>query len=445
MKSFWYIVGTILISAVAVFLYIDNNSEEKMLIHDMKIGEVISLVLTVDDKVFALEKSINGWDLTSPINYKADSQTVEQALKLIFNEPKFLAPDRDGYSILMQNVGLTTPRTFLEVVSQDKSIRLEFGSVKTNDDRYFYVKRTGTRQICFVSTLFDEIIKKPLYDWRSKEIVPRMQDVKSVEIHTKTNHLSFLKEKEKWSTYPKKNIFLSSKNINTWLEALYSMRVVNFASETSLQRDLIKYGLNKPDAEVKIKDLKSEISVWMSLHKSGTKGYVRNSISPVIFEVTHATLLPFTKNLDDFRDLRQPFEVDFNKISQIWINLKNQQIGMLNYEGVWKLAPGINQKGEINHPEMSKLIKEINTISIDRYVDKKNKLSLNQLGNSIVLKDANGQPVLDFKWGSRVRIDGKEYYLAKTNLSEEFLAIEPSKLDQMPVTSLIKNASPVSR
>jgi len=344
-----------------------EKEESKKTLLEFKKDDVAALELqTGGQTIRVIPLSGEKWQLTSPMEARADESTVSRILsnfeKLQYQDiadeqPKDLAP-----------YDLKNPKAVIRILLKkgNTAHTVMIGAKNPVNDVY-YVRLDQDPRVYTVPYTVGDVASTTLLDLRDKKLTDfSSEKVEVVDLNTGTLSLQFRKEGDVWKMKKPVESPASDSEVTSLLSSLEVLRASEFIDQPST--DLSAYGLEKPDAVVELtleKGLHQKITFGK---KQGEQRYCRVEGSSGIAKVSNAFSSLFEKKLEDWREKKL---VVFNRfdVTDLRIKMKTADYGFKKGKDE-KWIQESPAKGEIESEKIQDLLEKLENAEISSYGDK---------------------------------------------------------------------------
>lgn len=290
----------------------------------LEADEIDTLTLTYPDREIRLQQTDTGkWNLTAPIETKADDTTVNNLVNTVTTEEitRSLTPDEEAGIALY---GLDAPLVLLDVTLSDgtKLPRVSVGK-DTPVGFSVYVQKAGDEQLHLTRQAFRLGLTKEVKELRDKRVLPFDRDhVHRITIGTPAGEVVLSKtdageeEEAEWTfaapagvdseeTLSAPPFRVDDGAVRTYLSTVETMRAEDFIEEPLL--DMTEFGLDPARLTLRLglPDDESR-TLYVGTERSGENGgaqrYVRRHDGETLYLVRAGVLDDLSKTVRDFRD-----------------------------------------------------------------------------------------------------------------------------------------------
>lgn len=277
-----------------------REKEEKFFDFDKAHVKVLRLTRAGQPMV-QVEKGDKGWQLTQPVQAKADDAIVDPLLTSLatLKQKKQLDGETD-----LKSFGLDKPALDVSVKLDDgKEEGLQIG-MENPFDSTLYAKKQGDPAVKVIEGFRKAAFDKSAFDLRDKKVagLPDSADVQRVEVTSIASPYTLEKDGTAWKTNGQA---ADTATADTVTSALKNLRATGIGAEAS--SNLSQFGLDKPSAVAKV--TAGSATRTLKIGQSMGKTYAMRDDSPVIYEVAAQILTDIDKQPFDLEN-KQLFHVD---------------------------------------------------------------------------------------------------------------------------------------
>lgn len=290
----------------------------------LEADEIDTLTLTYPDREIRLQQTEAGkWNLTAPIETKADDTTINNLVNTVTTEEitRSLTPDEDAGIALY---GLDAPLVLLDVTLSDgtKLPRVSVGK-DTPVGFSVYVQKAGDEQLHLTRQAFRLGLTKEVKELRDKQVLPFDRDgVHRITIGTPAGKVVLSKtdaseeEEAEWTfaapagadseEAPATPPFrVDNGAVRTYLSTVEAVRAEDFIEEPLL--DMAEFGLDPARLTLRLGLPDDETrTLYVGTERSGENGgaqrYVKRHDGETLYLVRAGVLDDLSKTVRDFRD-----------------------------------------------------------------------------------------------------------------------------------------------
>lgn len=422
--------------AVVLFGYViwDNKGRQ---ITVNSIGKLKAIPIDNIDSVNQLILSTNGtkivltrnkdkiWEITDPIQDRADSNIVTKMLETITTLKKFeiqeddtqgkdMGIDDGAVSLeIFQNNKYTGKVTFGDETGLSGTVYANWSSNKVNDSFFCWAEARNEIDIPFDKLRDPQLVKSLI------------EEIQEIEVSDETGaSLSVIRKSEKsdWIIDKPLNTGTDSKRINEWLSNIVNLTSQNYIDNSE---SITASYFNSIYKSIKVKQFDDDEFIIIDFAKSDiqNESYVRVTDRPgIIFKAGSEAIKSIDLNPNTIRDKRL---IPFNPKSVIAMNIEakpDYKVNLLQDNNGWQIVEN-SSKTKADRQRIYKILESLASEKVEEFVaDAAGNLEpwgLNQPTLKISLKLVGIDPKKPKKDdGSPNLIDINKELLVKGQLSE---------------------------
>lgn len=444
-KTFLFAIFTVLV-ILAVYIF-DYKTEEKQdktkhaLILNNDPDQISYVHIIKPDIKIALQKSETGWALLEPIQDSADNDNIEQLLKDLAKEMQITVVKESQTDLTetdLQEFGLDKPSiVFNFKYNSGHTKRISVGSVK-NFEGNSYIRIDSENKIVIAGPKWFAQSENEIIYYREKKLY-RHSLAKIIKIKVKSLRDNFeLKQIDgKWLS-SEQGFELDQNKIREILKKLSDTGVVQYVFEGEPSVALLKEkGLDKDTVDL---ELATENSSWLVSLKVNTEDkalYALTERPTFLVKIDIPAWETFGNlNLDQLRDRTSAFAFNLNEVHKIYYKHNDNELNIVSSADGWKSnSSAMPQASKVNNDQVKRTIQKINDLKISEFINSPSTKDKFEGKNMLILKSATEKLVLQLNWGPELKInkDGveKEYYYARSHLSDSIFALEKKIVDSL--------------
>ena len=422
--------------AVVLFGYVIWNNKERQITVN-SIGKLRAIPISNADAVNKLILSTNGtkivlarnndkiWEITEPIQDRADSNIVTKMLEAITTLKKFEIKEDDtqgkdmgiddaAVSLeIFQNNEYTGKVTFGDETGLSGTVYANWSSDKVNDSFFCWADARNEIDISFDKLRDPQLVKS---------LIEKIQEI---EVSDETgSSLSVIRKSEKsdWIIDKPLNTGTDSKRINEWLSNIVNLTSQNFIDNSE---SITASYFNSIYKSIKVKRFDNDEFIIIDFAKSDiqNESYVRVTDRPgIIFKTGSEAIRSIDLNPNTIRDKRL---IPFNPKSVIAMNIEakpDYKVNLLQDNNGWQIVEN-SSKTKADRQRIYKILESLSSEKVEEFVaDAAGNLKpwgLNQPTLKVSLKLIGIDPKKPKKDdGSPNLIDISKELLVKGQLSE---------------------------
>ena len=422
--------------AVVLFGYVIWDNKERQITVN-SIGKLKAIPISNADAVNKLILSTNGtkivlarnndkiWEITEPIQDRADSNIVTKMLETITTLKKFEIKEDDtqgkdmgiddaAVSLeIFQNNEYTGKVTFGDETGLSGTVYANWSSDKVNDSFFCWADARNEIDISFDKLRDPQLVKSLI------------EEIQEIEVSDETgSSLSVIRKSEKsdWIIDKPLNTGTDSKRINEWLSNIVNLTSQNFIDNSE---SITASYFNSIYKSIKVKRFDNDEFIIIDFAKSDiqNESYVRVTDRPgIIFKTGSEAIKSIDLNPNTIRDKRL---IPFNPKSVIAMNIEakpDYKVNLLQDNNGWQIVEN-SSKTKADRQRIYKILESLSSEKVEEFVaDAAGNLEpwgLNQPTLKISLKLIGIDPKKPKKDdGSPNLIDISKELLVKGQLSE---------------------------
>tara|TARA_B100001287_G_scaffold100020_1_gene84084 strand:+ start:1504 stop:3369 length:1866 start_codon:yes stop_codon:yes gene_type:complete len=422
--------------AVVLFGYVIWNNKERQITVN-SIGKLRAIPISNADAVNKLILSTNGtkivlarnndkiWEITEPIQDRADSNIVTKMLEAITTLKKFEIKEDDtqgkdmgiddaAVSLeIFQNNEYTGKVTFGDETGLSGTVYANWSSDKVNDSFFCWADARNEIDISFDKLRDPQLVKSLI------------EEIQEIEVSDETgSSLSVIRRSEKsdWIIDKPLNTGTDSKRINEWLSNIVNLTSQNFIDNSE---SITASYFNSIYKSIKVKRFDNDEFIIIDFAKSDiqNESYVRVTDRPgIIFKTGSEAIRSIDLNPNTIRDKRL---IPFNPKSVIAMNIEakpDYKVNLLQDNNGWQIVEN-SSKTKADRQRIYKILESLSSEKVEEFVaDAAGNLEpwgLNQPTLKVSLKLIGIDPKKPKKDdGSPNLIDISKELLVKGQLSE---------------------------
>ena len=417
-----YLIIVLVISGFALYEYKSSQKEEDKKAEQDKVfpgltgSQVKKIQLQRVEDTISLEFKDGSWYLTAPINDQADNNDVADWLDGLLSQKVEIQKEKDinwsEYSL---------DKDIKHIVLTDNSDQVFQLSVSNYSgfDGSFFIKKD--EKLLLGDTAWAQITGKDVSYFRSYNLINWKQHPVSLHYQSEDMGVQLKWENYEWSWANEKG--LSYPLLNSAIESYWTtLANVSFDKEVQPYKNSVvkEYKLNEPYVKLELGFEKDEKWFVKISPKIKDKYYAKVSNRDFIFSLSEAQMEQVLRGKMDFRDHKQPFQFDKQKVQFVKIvgnnlnlifqkNEKKEWIIVTDPEDA-KNETKNNEDRVLNTEELENVLNRVSALSAKKYFGTKKKFSSSA---DFILSDENNDPILQLKF-SKPFSDGKNVYVSSS-------------------------------
>lgn len=395
-------------------------------------------IIKADAKI-ALQKENSGWKLNEPILEDADNEAVNELLTTLAGE-KQVAVVKLSDSKFTENdlaeFGLDKP---LAVFSFRKSggvtEQVAVGSLKNFEGQSYLHVDDGKKIIVGSATWYNKA-EAQLIDYRDKRLFrENLAALDRMRIATSQETFELKKSGGNWVS-SQHNYMLDQNQIRDIIRKISDSKIESYVFEGEPSQGLLKEKeLDKATVSVELFTDSASWLATMNVSKKDNSLYLLSDrptylakVSPPIWEAIS------TLSLDKLRDRTSAFQFNAEEVKKVYFKSNDRETNLILNSGSWLMGSSNSPYLEVDKSEIVKAIKRIHDLKISEFIDTDVKDKF--VGqNMLIIKSETEKLLLQLNWGPSFKMakngEEKEYFYARTQLSDRIFALEKAAIDNL--------------
>jgi hypothetical protein len=406
-----------------------EKQEDKLV--NREADEVTEIILTRGEETIRfLKENEEDWLIKEPITAAADRYEVNRLADDFSN----LRVERvvEETPTDLQKYGLPNQEIILKF-KDNTEVKIEIGD-ENPLDKTLFAKRSDEERVVLLPSYIKTVLEKKLIDFRKKDIFSfETDEVKEISVDgPQTKWRAEKREDEWWLVSPVESLAQSSK-ISNILYSLSSLKAKEFLCEDKKAADLKKYGLQKPQYQIRLKLPQKEQEFTVYLTKKDDTLYATSTLSAKIISADDTIISDLEKKIDELREKEvavfYTWEVKELKIKKegLVISLKK------NKDNDWIFEPS-GEKAD--NEKVESFIRQLDSLEAESFIDP--PFNLQDFGlekplaeiSLVVEAGENKTKEITLKIG-QTQSSSDKAYLQNTRLNY-LLVVKSDFLDQLP-------------
>lgn len=372
-----------------------------------------------------IERSVDGWNLSQPVQDQADNEIVESLLDQMVGEKsvdriqvKSDNFDQYGFKPALGSVSL------LSNSHQQEKIEV---SSKKNFEGLVWLKKEGSEELLTSSEVWMSFLTKPTDQLRNLRLFRgSISKVQKISVQNKNASFELHYQDGQWIA-PEKSKWRMDQN---------AVREILTQSITSKGTAL----LEKADFDQK-KDLLVALEFsgdgvhWKAnLYQDSKSKDVLAQISAPNLKIRYApqTLEDYrAKRLVDFRDRTEPFKFSSGEVVRIVAETRIKSFSLIKKDGVWSLEKPDPQV-IISQSLADDLVRKMGRMTVYKFFEK--PVAQKDLTNKIQFFDESGRKIFELRFGEFKDHEG----FALTSQFQEVFQIDDAQVSHLQLQEILK-------
>lgn len=395
-----------------------KQDAEKPTILTFEKEAVKTLTLTYPEREIRLQQTAAGeWDITAPIQAKADDTAMNNMLTTIVDEEvtRSLTPEEP---VDLALYGLAQPPVVLRIALQDGTTLPKVSVGKDTPIGFSaYVQKEGDPQLHLTRQAFRLGLTKEVKELRDKTVLPFERDrVTRIAINTSETRIVLDKTDDGWAFENRASYAVDATAVQTYLSTLEGMQAEDFVEQPLL--DLPAFGLDPAQLTVSLhlgEDTKRTLSVGdeKSVDAGTTQRYLKRDDGATLYLVRTGLLKDLRKSVTDFRD-KAVVSIPEGKITHVVVTREGREGFTLSRgeENAWEIDS--KSEGTLKTATLSQFIADLRDLrGFEIAADNPADLSLYGLDNptiTLVAADEAGENLATVLFGQTVQEEMEKHF-----------------------------------
>jgi len=407
----------------------EKKKSQQLSLWNGDIEQVQKMDLTISGSEIQLEKGVDGWKMTAPVQDSANTNLIEQYIDGISTE-NAQETVVEGGQIDFAAFGLDHPKGVITLtLNSGETTKFSIGQLK-NFQGDAFLRKNDENKVMVVSSTWLSKIEKTALDFRDKRVMRRSNaKTEKISFQKGGNKFDLEKKDGQWIVVGHPEWKLDQNKVREIMAELNSTEALEFIAENNATPSELKnWGFDKPALRIQVTAAADTgLKPWIAEFAAGAdKVYrVRTNEPPLVMKIAPTDLGKFqVVSLDTFRDRSEPFLFDRSKVRQIEVKLGKETFNLNVDEG--RAKDLLNQFDKIKVAEFS-------------------MPKIAQLDQTILFKDESGKEVFSFQWGSLHSVSSpqgnKSVFAAKTTSFPNGFTISETDISLLNLNELTKDNS----
>ncbi len=383
---------------------------------ELKKGDVNSIVL---------ERTVDGWNIISPITDQADNEIVDGFLEQVTSEK--VVDQIEPKTTDLSEYGLKPSLGFVILVDNANRKQEIEVSTKKNFEGLVYLRKDRENKILTSSQTWTTFLTKPADQFRNLRLFRgSISKVDLIEIKNRQGTIDLRYNDGFW---------FSPQRTDWKIDQNAVREVLTQATTSKGTATIPEAKLGSVGAHLLTLEFASGKVTWKGLLHQDTKTKdVIGAISPdrMIIRFAPQTLEELrNKRLIDFRDKAEPFRFETDQIKKIVAKTKVKTFTLIKKDNVWHLE-GNDPNLVTNLTLAEELVTKLNRMTVYRYLETSAPKST--LDSEVQLYDEDNKLVFKLMWGE---FKNHESY-AQTNVFKEVFQIDDAQINRLMLHEIVK-------
>jgi hypothetical protein len=378
--------------------------------------------------LISLSRTVDGWDVTTPIQDQADNDTVEAFLDQISGEK---AVDQiDSKNANLAEYGFKPSLGTITLSDNTGKKELIEVSSQKNFEGLVYLKKDQDPKILTSSQTWTSFLTKPADQFRNlklfRGLISKVTDITLTSAKGSVSEFHY--DNGTWLA-PKKPDWKMDQNA---IRQILTEATTAKGSGTITDKKFGPVGEHLLTLE-----FSGDKKTWKALlHQDSKSKDVIGAVTPanLIIRFPPQTLeeLRF-KTLIDFRDKNEPFHFERSLVHKMVVRSKIKSFTLVKHGEIWQLEKN-DPNVTVNSTFAEEMVGKVNRLTAFRYLEKPAPSKLN-LDSEIQFLGDNNEVVFQLSWS-----DFKEHVgFAQTNRFKEVFEIDDAQIFQLKLPEIARS------
>ncbi len=450
-KGTWFLVGFVVLLGLYTYFveFKKKEADEKAKDQQAKIfqlekEQVTNIELQTETDKIILEKSPEGWSMTSPIQDAASNETVETFLNDLIAEKS----DRvavEGDNIDWKEYGLENPKGKVTLKDNTGATTTVAVSGQKDFNGNFFLRRNQENQVLVGGYAWLSRTSKVSTEFRETKIFRHLgSTIESVKIKNANGPVELVNKDAKWLVSGHPDWTIDQDKVREMTTGLGNLKSIEFLGEPVASK-FKQYGLDKPEVSIEVK-LSGKEETW-SVNIAKTKdsiyyGVVSNPNLIVKLDGFESDKF-FKYQASGFRDGKLAFKVGEGDIKTIKVQDESIDVELMQEGGSWKMVKG--PPGNLASQEkVIGLLSKVREAKVGYFLDKKEQGLYKNPKSRVTLLGEGEKELFALNWTQpmKLKIGGsdKMVVLMSTSQSSEPFAMEEATVSSWNIKNLVAKA-----
>lgn len=370
-----------------------DKVEQKQKVFAVEADKIQELVVkSASGERTVLTKTGGSWRITDPLAVKADEgEATGIATNLASLEIQRVVEEKAAD---LAQFGLAAPR--IEIAfkkpGQAEPSRLLLGD-KNATGGEIYAKLPGDARVFLVSSFLESTFNKGTFDLRDKTILSfDRAKVDALEIVSKDQKLAFAKTGDRWALTSPVAARADQGQVEGAIGSLQTLAMKSVAATDAAEKDLAKYGLDKPALTATVGAGSTRATVVIGKADASGNLYARDLARPMVVTIDPTLVNALENNADSFRP-KDVFEFRSFTATRLEIVRGAATVAferVTGKDGTTKWQK-LNPAKDVDASRMDSLLSALSGLSVAGYADAKTKTGADAPAATVTAKFDDGK------------------------------------------------------
>lgn len=394
---------------------------------------------------FVFQKTDKGWNIEEPITDIADQQRLIEVLNQLTNE-KQLAVAKEGAAINWAEFGLDTPESLIVIKNNLGQSQKVFLSATKNFEGNHYARIDNHEKILVVSPMWYNFTTEKLTYFREKSLYRgQISALKKISVRSLGDNFSIVNGDKGWYSPIFDNYILDQSKVRAIIKAIAENTIQEYIGEGDpSDAERKEKGLAKDYVEVVFETENSRWAVAVNLSEQDKALYALTEKPTYLVKLDLSQWELFGNlSLDALRDRKSLLSFDIQAVNRVFVKNGNKSLQLIKEDSKWR--PEDNSEAEkikIDTALIEDLVNQVHDLEITYFIPEEEGKEFSGK-DMVILKSSEDQLLFQMNWGplQRKKINGleKDYFLARTQASENIFGLDKSYIDQLPLEKILKD------
>jgi hypothetical protein len=442
--------GAVILAAAAVYFFDykaeqDKLKEQQAEILNYDLNQISFVQVVKPKEKIGLQKSETGWALLEPVQDKADDDAVETLLKQIVDERQISVvkkSEKDFSQEDLKEFGLDVPALVFNFKNNLGNTRkISVGSVKSYDGNS-YLRVDSENKIILATPFWYAQVEKEMIFYREKKLYRHaLVQVNKIKIKSLQEEFELFYKNNQWQS-SQNSMVLDQNKVRDILKKLSETNIEQYLFEGEPSVKLVEEkGLNAAPVRLELFTDSTSWAVSLNLKTEDKALYGLTERPTFLVKVDLGAWETFGNiTLDSLRDRTTALAFNLNEVKKIYYKENEKEAGLVAAQGAWKIDQPKAVTEPISNEQVKKTLNKIHDLKISEFIDDQSLKSQFEGTNMLILKSDTEKLVLQLNWGPSFKMkkagEEKEYYYARTQLSDSIFALEKKVIDSLELDKL---------
>jgi hypothetical protein len=386
-----------------------------------------------------LQKGETGWTLLEPIHEPADSTAVEELLTALAAEKQVSVvktAESPFPETVLSEFGLDKPAVIFNFKNnQGLARKISVGSIR-NFEGNSYIQIDAENRVLLAGPVWSARAADELIAYRDKRVYrERLANVNRIRIQSLQDKFELRLKEGKW-TSSQFSYDLDQNKVREVLRKVAETKIEEYIFEGEPSVALLKEKeLDGTPVEVELATETASWSAKVNVNSKDSRLYLVTD-RPTYLAKADPALWEILGNLtlDGLRDRVTAFNFGLDEVKKLYFKQGAQEVNLIHNSGSWLMGSTGSPYVEMDSAQIARILKKIRDLKISEFVDAETQAKFAG-NNMLILKSDTEKLVLQLNWGPSIKISKgdaeKEYYLARTHLSEIIFALDKSLIENL--------------